>query len=42
VVIKSLDAGLGHIEGVSGASIMSDGRVALILDVEGLIRFAQT
>jgi chemotaxis protein histidine kinase CheA len=28
------------VEGVSGATIMGDGRVALILDVPGLVRLA--
>ncbi|MGH8268679.1 MAG: chemotaxis protein CheA, partial [Steroidobacteraceae bacterium] len=40
VVIKSLQANYGHIEGVSGATILGDGSVALILDVPGLIRAA--
>jgi two-component system, chemotaxis family, sensor kinase CheA len=38
VVIKSLEANYGHVEGVSGATILGDGCVALILDVPGLIR----
>ena len=40
VVIKSLEANYGAIEGVSGATILGDGSVALILDVPGLIRAA--
>jgi two-component system, chemotaxis family, sensor kinase CheA len=40
VVIKSLQANYGHIDGVSGATILGDGSVALILDVPGLIRAA--
>jgi two-component system chemotaxis sensor kinase CheA len=40
VVIKSLQANYGHIDGVSGATILGDGSVALILDVPGLIRIA--
>ena len=40
VVIKSLETNYGHIEGVSGATILGDGSVALILDVPGLIRAA--
>jgi len=40
VVIKSLEANYGHIGGVSGATILGDGSVALILDVPGLIRAA--
>jgi two-component system chemotaxis sensor kinase CheA len=37
VVIKSLDTNYGRIEGVSGATILGDGSVALILDLPGLI-----
>ena len=40
VVIKSLEANYRRVEGVSGATIMGDGRVALILDVPGLARMA--
>src|SRR5215469_4860323 len=40
VVIKSLEANYGHIEGVSGATILGDGSVALILDVTGIIHAA--
>ena len=40
VVIKSLEANYGHIDGISGATILGDGSVALILDVPGLIRVA--
>jgi two-component system, chemotaxis family, sensor kinase CheA len=38
VVIKSLEANYGHVPGVSGATILGDGSVALILDVNGLMR----
>ncbi len=38
VVIKSLETNYGHVEGVSGATILGDGSVALILDLPGLIR----
>jgi two-component system chemotaxis sensor kinase CheA len=37
VVIKSLDANYGRIDCVSGATILGDGSVALILDLPGLI-----
>jgi two-component system chemotaxis sensor kinase CheA len=37
VVIKSLETNYGHVEGVSGATILGDGSVALILDLPGLI-----
>ena len=40
VVIKSLEANYGHVEGVSGATILGDGSVALILDVAGIIHAA--
>ncbi len=40
-VIKSLDNHYRRVEGVSGATILGDGSVALILDVPGLIRLAQ-
>jgi two-component system chemotaxis sensor kinase CheA len=36
-VIKSLDAHYRQVEGVAGATILGDGRVALILDVDGLV-----
>ena len=39
-MIKSLEANYGHVEGVSGATILGDGSVALILDVPGIIRAA--
>jgi len=40
VVIKSLETNYGRIEGVSGATILGDGSVSLILDLPGLIRAA--
>jgi len=36
-VIKSLDTHYRAVEGVAGATILGDGRVALILDVDGLV-----
>ena len=36
VVIKSLEQNFGHIEGISGGTILGDGSVALILDVQAL------
>ncbi|HET9629872.1 MAG TPA: chemotaxis protein CheA [Novosphingobium sp.] len=36
-VIKSLDANYRSVSGVAGATILGDGRVALILDVDGLV-----
>jgi two-component system chemotaxis sensor kinase CheA len=41
VVIKSLETNFRRIEGVSGATILGDGTVALILDTAGLLRLAQ-
>ncbi len=38
VVIKSLEENYGSVEGVSGATILGDGSVALILDITGVIR----
>ncbi len=37
VVLKSLEANFRRVEGVSGATILGDGRVALILDVPALV-----
>jgi len=37
VVIKSLETNYKRVDGVSGATILGDGTVALILDVDGLI-----
>jgi two-component system chemotaxis sensor kinase CheA len=37
VVIKSLDANYGEVFGVAAATILGDGRVALILDVDALL-----
>jgi two-component system chemotaxis sensor kinase CheA len=41
VVIKSLETNYRQIDGVAGATILGDGRVALILDVEGLVAACQ-
>jgi two-component system chemotaxis sensor kinase CheA len=41
VVVKSLEANYQQVEGVSGATILGDGSVALILDVPGIFRLAQ-
>ena len=41
VVIKSLETNFKRIEGVSGATILGDGTVALILDISGLLRLSQ-
>lgn len=41
VVIKSLGAGLKEVKGLAGGAIMGDGRVGLILDVNGLFHIAE-
>lgn len=41
VVIKSLDANYHKVEGISGATILGDGSVALILDIPGLMRLSK-
>jgi len=41
VVVKSLEANYRAIPGVSGATILGDGRVALILDIEGVLAQAR-
>lgn len=40
VVIKNLGHGIDPIQGVSGGAILGDGRVALILDVAGIVQQA--
>jgi two-component system chemotaxis sensor kinase CheA len=40
VVIKSLETNYRKVDGVSGATILGDGTVALILDIPGLIKMA--
>lgn len=42
VVIKSLETNFKKIQGVSGATIMGDGSVALILDVPTVIKLGQS
>ena len=37
VVIKSFETNFRHIEGIAAATILGDGRVALILDIDGLV-----
>ena len=41
VVIKSLESNYRKVRGVSGATIMGDGKVALILDIEALVRMSR-
>ncbi len=40
IVIKSLNADLVNVEGISGASIQGDGQVALVIDTVSLINLA--
>jgi len=42
IVIKSLESNYKKVEGLSGATILGDGSVALILDVAGLIHLFQS
>ena len=37
VVIKSLEANYGHVPGIAAATILGDGRIALIADVDSII-----
>jgi two-component system chemotaxis sensor kinase CheA len=41
VVIKSLEQNYRKVPGVSGATIMGDGRVAMILDVPALVALSR-
>lgn len=41
VVIKNLEDNYKPVEGLSGASILGDGTVALILDLQGLVHMSQ-
>jgi len=40
VVVKTLEANYGHVDGIAGATILGNGSVALILDIAGLTRCA--
>jgi len=42
VVIKSLETNFRKVDGISGATILGDGTVALILDITGLISLSRT
>jgi two-component system chemotaxis sensor kinase CheA len=41
VVVKNLESNYRRVPGVSGATIMGDGRVALIIDVAGFVKRAR-
>jgi two-component system chemotaxis sensor kinase CheA len=42
VVIKSLESNYRKVQGISGATIMGDGHVAMILDVTALVQMAKS
>ena len=42
VVIKSLESNYKRVEGISGATILGDGTVSLILDIAGLIHLSES
>lgn len=42
VVIKSLETNYQKVDGISGATILGDGTVAMILDLPGLVRLSRT
>ena len=37
VVIKSLEANYGQVAGIAAATILGDGRIALILDADAIV-----
>lgn len=37
IVVKSLGSFIGNVTGLSGCTILGDGRIALIIDIPGLI-----
>ncbi len=41
VVIKSMEANYQRVDGISGATILGDGTVALILDITGMVQLAK-
>jgi two-component system chemotaxis sensor kinase CheA len=41
VVIKSMEVNYKRVEGISGATILGDGTVALILDISGLVKLSR-
>ena len=42
VVIKSLEKNYGEVPGIAAATILGDGRIGLILDVDILVECAST
>jgi len=41
VVVKSLGEGLKNVKGVAGGAILGDGRIGLIIDIEGLFELSE-
>ena len=41
VVVKSLETNFRKVEGIAGATILGDGRAALILDIAGLVALSR-
>jgi len=41
IVIKSLETNFRRVDGISGATILGEGTVALILDVPGLVQLSR-
>lgn len=41
VVVKSLGEGLKNVRGVAGGAILGDGRIGLIIDIEGLFELSE-
>jgi len=42
IVIKSLESNFRKVKGITGATILGDGRAALILDVAGIVEISGT
>ena len=42
IVIKSLGRSMERVPGISGGAVMADGRIGLIVDIEGLLRLSQS
>jgi two-component system chemotaxis sensor kinase CheA len=40
IVVKAISPVLGHLPGLSGATILGDGRIALIVDIPSLMNSA--
>ena len=41
VVVKSLETNFRRVQGITGATILGDGRAALILDIAGLVEMSR-